>query len=141
SEILTGRLYISDLSVAHDQDGLARLGITHVVSVLEPTITPVLGPSFTQLHVGIEDSFRTNILQHFDRTTEFIRKALADNDNCKVLVHCMMGMSRSVAVVCAYLIAEKSMTSPDAIAYVRSRRSIARPNVGFAQQLEAYAKR
>jgi atypical dual specificity phosphatase len=53
----------------------------------------------------------------------------------------MMGVSRSATVVCAYLIATKAMTAPEAIAFVTERRSIVSPNVGFQRQLETYAMR
>ena len=50
-----------------------------------------------------------------------------------------MGISRSATVVCAYLIAEEGMTGPAAIDFVRERRSIICPNVGFRRQLDEYA--
>jgi hypothetical protein len=50
-----------------------------------------------------------------------------------------MGISRSATVVCAYLIAEKGMTGPAAIDFVREKRPIVCPNVGFRQQLDEYA--
>ena len=50
-----------------------------------------------------------------------------------------MGISRSATVVCAYLIAEKGMTGPAAIDFVRGRRPIICPNVGFRRQLDEYA--
>ena len=57
-----------------------------------------------------------------------------------VQVHCYMGMSRSVCIVCGYLIAEKGMTVRQAIQFVKERRGIAKPNAGFVQQLDAWAK-
>ena len=50
-----------------------------------------------------------------------------------------MGISRSATVVCAYLIAEEGMTGPAAIDFVRERRPIICPNVGFRRQLDEYA--
>ena len=50
-----------------------------------------------------------------------------------------MGISRSATVVCAYLIAENGMSGPAAIDFVRSKRPVICPNVGFRQQLEEYA--
>jgi protein-tyrosine phosphatase len=50
-----------------------------------------------------------------------------------------MGISRSATVVCAYLIAETGMTGPASIEFVRSKRPIVSPNVGFRQQLDEYA--
>ena len=50
-----------------------------------------------------------------------------------------MGISRSATVVCAYLIAEEGLTGPAAIDFVRERRPIICPNMGFRQQLDEYA--
>jgi len=50
-----------------------------------------------------------------------------------------MGISRSATVVCAYLIAENGMTGQGSIDFVRNKRPIICPNVGFRQQLDEYA--
>lgn len=50
-----------------------------------------------------------------------------------------MGISRSATVVCAYLIAQEGMTGPTAIEFVRERRPIICPNIGFQRQLDEYA--
>lgn len=50
-----------------------------------------------------------------------------------------MGISRSATVVCAYLIAEEGLTGPAAINFVREKRPIICPNLGFRQQLDEYA--
>lgn len=55
-----------------------------------------------------------------------------------VLVHCHAGISRSVAIVLAYLMHVRRITVQDALSLVRSRRSIADPNPGFMHQLELY---
>ena len=54
-------------------------------------------------------------------------------------VHCLMGISRSATVVCAYLVATTGMTPDEALAAVRAKRGIVSPNVGFLLQLEEYA--
>lgn len=50
-----------------------------------------------------------------------------------------MGISRSATVVCAYLIAEKGMTATAAVEFVRVKRPIVCPNIGFRRQLDEYA--
>ena len=50
----------------------------------------------------------------------------------------MMGISRSATVVCAYLVATTPLSAPDAIEFVRGRRGVVCPNLGFRQQLETY---
>jgi len=49
-----------------------------------------------------------------------------------------MGISRSTTVVMAYLIATTKMTPHEALAAVRSERTIVRPNRGFMSQLQEY---
>jgi atypical dual specificity phosphatase len=74
---------------ARDSNALSTLGITHVVSALEHA--PVLPDSISaqrRLHVCIADRSDVDILRHFEETTAFIRKALAEDDNHRVLV-CM----------------------------------------------------
>ncbi|KAI0035337.1 protein-tyrosine phosphatase-like protein [Vararia minispora EC-137] len=134
------RLYLSDLATACDVDTLARLGITHVLSILDfaPDHLP---KSITCMHVRLEDRFNVDILSHLPDTTEFIRSALAGRADARVLVHCMMGISRSATVVCAYLIAEHNMSAGDALTFTRSKRPIVRPNIGFERQLHEWEQR
>ena len=60
-----------------------------------------------------------------------------DHIRCMTLVHCMVGASRSTTLVIAYLVVEEGWTLLDAWRHCRSRRSVARPNKGFASQLIA----
>lgn len=52
----------------------------------------------------------------------------------KLLVHCVMGRSRSATLFLAYLMIYKNMTVVDAIDHVKRRRRII-PNWGFLKQL------
>ncbi len=52
-----------------------------------------------------------------------------------------MGISRSATVVIAYLIATSQMTPHEALAAVRAKRAIVRPNRGFVSQLHEYHSR
>lgn len=54
----------------------------------------------------------------------------------KVLVHCVMGRSRSATLVLAYLMMKHRLSVVDAIEHVRQRRCIL-PNHGFLKQLRA----
>jgi protein-tyrosine phosphatase len=56
------------------------------------------------------------------------------NKTGKVLVHCMVGMSRSASCVLAYLMISRKMSAAEAIRTVRMHRDI-HPNEGFLQQL------
>jgi atypical dual specificity phosphatase len=52
----------------------------------------------------------------------------------KLLVHCVMGRSRSATLFLAYLMICKNMTVVDAVDHVKRRRRII-PNWGFLKQL------
>ena len=52
----------------------------------------------------------------------------------KVLVNCLMGMSRSSTCVLAYLMLRQNMTAVEALTEVRRHREV-RPNDGFLRQL------
>ncbi|KAH9975712.1 protein-tyrosine phosphatase-like protein [Lactifluus volemus] len=138
SEVLP-RLYLTDLFTARDEEQLNALGITHVVSVIEQA--PVLPQkSLRTLHIPLSDTSDQDILVHLPLTTSFIRDALAESPDSRVLVHCMMGISRSATVVCAYLVATTRMTPHEALAAVKAKREIVCPNLGFRRQLEEYAR-
>lgn len=52
----------------------------------------------------------------------------------KVLVHCARGISRSAALVLAFLMIKERLIVVEAVEAVRGRRNIL-PNVGFLDQL------
>ncbi|EJD53808.1 phosphatases II [Auricularia subglabra TFB-10046 SS5] len=134
---VSDRIYVSDLYTATSKTALNDLGITHVISLLQSEITlPVDVKSHLQLHIA--DVPSSNILQHFNETTHFIRDALAGSENHRVLVHCVWGMSRSVSVAIAYLQATRDMLYHEAYSIVKERRGLACPNTGFTTQLIRY---
>lgn len=55
-----------------------------------------------------------------------------------VLVHCKMGISRSGSTVIAYAMKQQRWPLDVALAYVKERRSIIKPNEGFMKQLQTY---
>jgi protein-tyrosine phosphatase len=137
SEILP-RLYISDLQTAEDAAALSALGITHVLSAMpgHVALPPVLVGHAEQ--VPLHDTPFAELAAHLPRTTHYIARALRSSSDARVLVHCAMGASRSVAVVCGYLIAAHGFHPAQALELVRSRRAAAAPNRGFIEQLYEY---
>lgn len=141
TELIPGELYLSDMIAANDLGKLKNHGIRGVIA---------LGGLYEQMsylvhkdedyhleyhHVYIEDSECEPIKGYFEDTIWFINKMAAP-----VLVHCWMGMSRSVSICIAYLIKEKDMTYAKAVSYVQERRPFICPNDGFLEQLEEYAE-
>ncbi|XP_029690851.1 dual specificity phosphatase DUPD1 [Takifugu rubripes] len=135
-------IYIGDEKTALERPGLRDLGITHVLNAAEGKWNNVLtGADYysdTNIqYYGIEadDKPTFNISQFFHPAAQFIHEALSQPHN-NVLVHCVMGRSRSATLVLAYLMMEHSLSVVDAIEHVRQRRCIL-PNHGFLKQLRA----
>uniref|UniRef100_A0A8C6U4C0 Dual specificity protein phosphatase n=1 Tax=Neogobius melanostomus TaxID=47308 RepID=A0A8C6U4C0_9GOBI len=135
-------IYIGDEKTALEVEGLKELGVTHVLNAAGGKFNNVqTGAEYYSdaniQYMGVEtdDKPTFNISQHFCSTTHFIHEALSDLRN-KVLVHCVMGRSRSATLVLAYLMRQHTLTVVDAIVHVRQRRCIL-PNHGFLKQLRA----
>ena len=88
-------LFIS-LEAGVSQDLHKELGITHILSVC--TDNP--SESSNHLTIPVEDSEYEDLLIHMPTACRFIQDAL--DGGGVVLVHCVMGISRSAAVMCAY---------------------------------------
>ncbi|XP_019726143.1 dual specificity phosphatase DUPD1-like [Hippocampus comes] len=135
-------VFIGDEKTALERPGLKELGITHVLNAAEGKYNNVLTGAeyYTDMDIqyfGVEadDKPTFNISQFFYPATRFISEALGQPQN-KVLVHCVMGRSRSASLVLAYLMMEQGLTVVDAIEHVRRRRCVL-PNHGFLKQLRA----
>jgi len=143
SEIVP-RVYISDLAFAENPTLLSNYHITHILSTMPDKIfhpPPSLLPlQPTRFQVRIEDLPFAELAAHLPETTAFIHNALRSSPETRVLVHCAEGISRSVSVVAAYLMAQYGMTPNDAVMFIKGKRRAANPNFGFIQQLHEYAR-
>lgn len=85
SEIIPGRLYLSDALTARWGDTLDRLGVTHIVCVLEEPINyPRTKQDIKILHIPISDDPTSDLLSYFQSVTEFITEALGTMDIANV---------------------------------------------------------
>uniref|UniRef100_A0A8D0FVU2 Dual specificity protein phosphatase n=1 Tax=Strix occidentalis caurina TaxID=311401 RepID=A0A8D0FVU2_STROC len=122
-------LYVGDL----------RMGISHVVNAAAGRFHIDTGPKFYKdlpadyYGVEAEDNPNFDLSIYFYPVARYIRAAL-NSPRGKVLVHCAMGISRSAALVLAFLMICEDMSLADAIQTVRSHRGIC-PNSGFLKQL------
>ncbi|KAG0324810.1 dual specificity phosphatase 12 [Dissophora globulifera] len=133
-EIVPG-LYLSGAQAAGALDYLKAFEITHVLQVTDIKMPPFPG-EFVYKIIPVPDMDETNLIKHFPDTNKFIQEAL--DKGGRVLVHCQAGASRSVTIMCAYLMKTKGMTSSEALLFVQAKRPIAGPNDGFMDQLQLY---
>ncbi|KAM6997198.1 uncharacterized protein LKV04_005922 [Tautogolabrus adspersus] len=136
-------LYIGDESVARDKTILSSLGVTHIMNAAAGRHRINTGLQFygdlEVKYLGVEaaDHPEFNLKPFFNSTAQFIDTALKEKG--KVFVHCAMGVSRSGALVLAYLMICHGLSLVDAIIAVRLNRDIG-PNSGFLEQLRQLEK-
>ena len=128
-------LYLGGYGAAQNIQQLKEKGVKKVLSVMELSEGPTYNPDeFKQLKFDISDIETQNIIQIFGECLKFIK------GDDKILVHCMVGASRSATIVIAYLMWTKKLKFDEAFDFVRSKRQIVCPNDGFQSQLKLFEK-
>lgn len=85
--LILPRLYLGGYWHAINEAQLTALGVTHILSIMEDPPSFVdfedknLGARLKTLHVPLRDSLTSDILQHLDQTTEYIRDVLNDPES------------------------------------------------------------
>ncbi|CAL8299820.1 unnamed protein product [Merluccius merluccius] len=131
-------LYIGNVAIAQNRGALRKLGITHVLNAAHSKQGSIgdqgfYGSSCVYWGVPAEDSNHFDLSQHFTAAADFIHKALKSKDG-KVLVHCIMGISRSATLVLVFLMRRRHLSLAEAVNHVIQRRAIY-PNRNFLSLL------
>ncbi|OQR97572.1 hypothetical protein THRCLA_06901 [Thraustotheca clavata] len=140
-------VFLGSRANARDKSTLLELGITHILNVTPArTIDPVAGvPNFfekdgcfTYRRCPLFDNKSEDILTCIEGCIAFIDQAQYYG---RVLVHCKQGVSRSAAIVIAYVMRVKNLKLDEALAFVKEKRSEVQPNAGFLKQLCQFESR
>ena len=99
--IMFPNIYVSNYSTSTNLELLQGLGITHIISVI-PSFNPPFPDKFKYLHIEAYDDEWQDMISFFKETNTFIENCLVNNG--KVLIHCMVGRSRSMTIFLAFLI-------------------------------------
>ncbi|KAF2883797.1 hypothetical protein ILUMI_22383 [Ignelater luminosus] len=137
---ITEGLYLGDMYAAKDKRFLKEHEFTHIVNAAEGIDECQVNTNerfYRDLNIkylGIPGHDRPswNISVYFEQTAKFIDNAIKSGG--KVLVHCVVGISRSATLVIAYLMIAKNMNAAEALQYVFRRRRVF-PNPGFLNHL------
>uniref|UniRef100_A0A3B4WGE4 protein-serine/threonine phosphatase n=1 Tax=Seriola lalandi dorsalis TaxID=1841481 RepID=A0A3B4WGE4_SERLL len=128
-------LYLGSEWNAANFEELQKNNIGYILNVTRE-IDNFFPESFTYMNIRVYDVEATDLLPHWTDTYTFIDQARKSGQ--AVLVHCKMGVSRSASTVIAYGMKQQRWPLDVALAYVRDRRSIIKPNEGFMKQLQTY---
>ncbi|KAH8078421.1 DSPc-domain-containing protein [Cristinia sonorae] len=140
----TGALFLGSFSAILDPALLASNNINALVQVLEAPWIPSVdahakqGIHLESYRLDIMDSTSADIKPHLEATVRWIDDRLRKGRN--VLVHCQQGVSRSAAVVIAYLIYTHNMSYDSAFDLVKRKRACVKPNSGFVRALQEWEK-
>ncbi|XP_037687371.1 dual specificity protein phosphatase 12-like [Choloepus didactylus] len=140
-EVLPG-LYLGGAAAFAELDLLREMGVTAVLTVDSEAPSFTAGPGVERmrcLFVPALDEPETDLLSHLDRCVVFIDHARAEGR--AVLVHWSLshsGVSRSVAVVTAFLMKTDELTFEKAYENLQTVKPGAKMNEGFEWQLKLY---
>ncbi|XP_062962323.1 dual specificity protein phosphatase 12 [Cynocephalus volans] len=132
-------LYLGGVAAVAEPDQLREAGITAVLTVdsEEPGFKAGAGvEGLRSLFVPALDKPETDLLSHLDRCVAFIGQTCTEGR--AVLVHCHAGVSRSVAIVTAFLMKTDQLTFEQAYENVQAIKPEAKMNEGFEWQLKLY---
>ncbi|XP_050226301.1 uncharacterized protein LOC126676189 [Mercurialis annua] len=88
-----------------------------------------------RMAVPIRDMESENLLDYLDICLDFIDQSRKEGS---VLVHCFAGVSRSAAIITAYLMRTEQLSQEDAIESLKQSCEFVCPNDGFLDQLKMF---
>jgi len=132
-------LYIGDKRTARDLAFLKGLGVTHVLNATSEVRNYFeKEPGFSYFNTPCMDTDAADLSPFFDAAVAFIHEARQEGHS--VLVHCQQGVSRSAALVLAYLIKADKKTLTEAYTLLRNKRSSCKVRPNFLKQLVTWEK-
>ncbi|KAF9534728.1 protein-tyrosine phosphatase-like protein [Crepidotus variabilis] len=132
--IIENRLFLGNIMAARSTRSVNENRITHILSVCSDQIPAELPEAgISHLRIEVEDVDYADLLIRLPEACRFIDTALRSGG--VVLVHCYQGLSRSAAVVVAYMMWSRRIGVTHAMEMVRGARDQIWINPGFHEQL------
>jgi atypical dual specificity phosphatase len=132
-DFILDRLAIGDLSDAKDEVLLKSSGITAILNVAqEANFEPNLN-LFDYYKVNIDDGQAMDF-SHLTDAVDYIHSRIRQG---KVLVHCLMGISRSSTIVLCYL-HECGFSLREALNLIKRKRPDAQPHIALYNSVQEY---
>ena len=123
SEIIPGKLYLSNAHAGTSSYWPVKLGISHILDLTGKGEHRYASCRVKRVRVADSLGSQGSLAAVADECMDFVKDAFQGN-NGVVLVHCYAGHSRSAAFVMHYLMEEEGMRLAEAYKYVRQRRPV-----------------
>lgn len=136
----TGNLYLGDYTTSQDSNIIQNHNITTVISVLKEKVINYQHTTLIKDHkvIPVNDTIYADLSKYFYEMADWIDEKLTKSN---VLVHCILGMSRSVTQIISYLMIKKGYKLNEALEMFKSNtKKHANINIGFMQQLKDLEK-
>ncbi len=106
--------------------------ITHVLNMC--TTPNVVDSHQNYLHIALDDI--DDITPYIPQIVDFISQAL--NTDGKILLHCALGLNRSIATIISYLCHQTQINSSDALKLVQTKKPNVKPCALFLKQIDRF---
>ncbi|KAK7045823.1 hypothetical protein VNI00_007233 [Paramarasmius palmivorus] len=132
----TGALYLGSLSAIQDISLLREHRIKVLIQVLDVPWMPQLPEKEFKFLSTTSPPESSKLIDRFEETCAIIDRALKSGES--VLIHCQQGISRSTAILIAYLIRYHHQSYDSALAMIKKKRACVKPNEGFEGALRSW---
>ena len=136
ADLILPRLWLGNAKAALDEDFLRQKGIQVVFNCTKDL--PFHPSMKRRYRVPVDDNLEREEIRNMEHWSfEILYKLLNEyKDGRTILVHCAAGMSRSPTLVIAYLMIENRWSFEEAYNFVKKKRPLTEPNIGFVKQLK-----
>lgn len=125
---ITDNIFLGNYYNAMNYQWLAGKKITHVLNCAKE-IPCTYNKKLIYKHIKGNDIPTFKLLPYLHEAADFINEVVKSKG--RVLVHCAAGISRSTTCLIAYFMKYRNTQLMPALQFIRTRRTIVRPNPGF----------
>lgn len=130
------RIFLGDTNDAYSLEGLTRNEVRTIVNCAKDHPNPFAG-HFMYVNFPLVDDETDNVLVYVDEAFQSLQAATEQRGE-NVLVHCVNGVSRSVAIVVGYLMKLRYLPFENAYATIKEGYREANMAENFQEQLRDY---
>ncbi len=148
---INDNIFLGAIPLDHQKDRIKNLGVTHVISTLEPfelkrgLVRPIESAEWKEKNISHKHIEAVDFIgmpvHQIHEAVEYMHDEIQKKPAAKFYVHCKAGRGRSVTVVIAYLMkygTEKFATKKEAYAFVKELRPQVNLNENQLAAIQAY---